>query len=225
MKQAKTERLFLILSLLTLIIGGTIYVAFAHNYNGKPLDSHNQGAGKIVKKTNYLSKAIEAVNLAESNPSLARVKTAQKLVNKLKKSETKSGLQEKLDRLIELVSSEEATKAVEEAEKNPTLETVETAQAAINQVDSKAKKAELQNRLDAVTTANQIRSNSESTVTPGVNPNNQETNSAYLGQTPAESYVPQAPLGDQATPPQANTSPNTNSGAATDNTSSGTSLN
>ncbi|VTS42305.1 lipoprotein [Streptococcus porcinus] len=221
MKQEKTERLFLILSLLTLIIGGTIYVAFAHNYNGKPLDSHTQKAGKVVKKANYLSKAIEAVNLAESSPSLARIETAQKLVNKLKKSETKSGLQEKLDRLSKVVSSEEeAIKAVEEAEKNPTLETVETAQTAINQVNNQAKKTELQNRLDAVTTANQIRSSSESTVTPGVSPNNQEANSTYLGQTPAESYVP------QVAPPQANTSPNTTSGAATtDNTNSGTSLN
>ncbi|VTS20914.1 fibrinogen-binding protein [Streptococcus pseudoporcinus] len=224
MKQAKTERLFLILSLLTLIIGATIYVAFAHNYGSKPLNSSKQNTGKVVKKANYLSKAIEAVNLAESSPSMANIETAQKLVNKLKKSETKSGLQEKLDRLKKIVSSEEkATKAVEEAEKNPTLETVETAQTAINQVSNKSKKAELQNRLDTITTTNQIGSGSESTMTPGVSPSNQEANSAYLGQNPAESYVPQAPLNDQTTSPQANTSPNPNSATATDNNSSSTS--
>lgn len=224
MKHVKTERLFLILSLLMIVVASGIYFTFARNYMGKPLSNVNQKQTSQVKKTNYLSKAIEAVRLAEEKPSSESIDTAQKLLDKVKKSETKLSLQDRLDKLKKNLSIEkEALKKLEEAEKNPSAETKEAAQKAIDKVKDEKKKADYQSRLDAITLPEETAETAETeaqTDTATVTP---DAGATYTEQAPAEAYVPQAPAVEPTTPPAASdpgtaipSTPSDNAGGSTD---------
>lgn len=200
MKQVKTERLFLILSLLMIVVASGIYFTFARNYMGKPLANASQTETTHVKKTNYLSKAIEAVRLAEEKPSTESIDSAQILLDKVKKTETKLSLQDRLDKLKKnLTIEKEALKKLEEAEKNPSAETKEAAQKAIDKIKDEKKKADYQSRLDAITLPEDTAATAESEA-QAVNP---DAGATYSEQAPAETYVPQAPAVDTTTPPAA----------------------
>lgn len=222
MKQVKTERLFLILSLLMIVVASGIYFTFARNYMGKPLANASQTETTHVKKTNYLSKAIEGVRLAEEKPSTESIDSAQKLLDKVKKSETKLSLQDRLDKLKKnLAIEKEALKKLEEAEKNPSAETKEAAQKAIDKVTDEKKKADYQSRLDAITlpeeTAEAEAQTDAATVTP-------DAGATYTEQAPAESYVPQAPAVEPTTPPVAS-DPGTATPSTPSDTDGGTTTN
>lgn len=208
MKPSNTEKLFLILSLLTLILAGSFYLFFARNHIGNAL---TQKETQTVQKSNMLSKAIDALEKAEKKPSLEAIEKAEKAINQLKKTDTKLRLQERLNQLKKAFSIEkEAIKALEEAEKNPSLETKDKAKEAIDKIGNLTKKNELLNRLGAIVISDQApESNSTSseaasdTTISDANTGNAEQATIYESPVaPAESYVPQAPAQSVGEPVQ-----------------------
>ena len=106
-----------------------------------------------------LAEATKAVEEAEADTTDETVKKAQDLVDELPESEEKQGLQDRIDELNKKLAEEkelkqledEATKAVEEAEADPTKENIEEAQRRIDLLpDDSEVKAELQERLDSI---------------------------------------------------------------------------
>lgn len=218
MKKERSERLFLVLSVITLVIAGGIYVVFGDMANVKSVENAGQPSHKVVSKKNSLSESIELVASAEKNPSKDAIEKAQKKLDELKNSDTKKQLQKKLDQIKKRFETyEKAKKAVVEAQSNPTTENKDLAQAAIDKVTDEKKKSELQAQLDAIVITD------ETVIEPDPNATVPETGAVDAGQAPAESYVPQeqAPAPIVPTQPAPETStPNadTSNGATTDGT-------
>lgn len=92
---------------------------------------------------------------AENNVTQTNINTAQAAVDKLPDGDVKNGLQARIDALqVKLADDsvyDDALKAVEYAEKYPSLVNINGAQSKVNLVkDSDERKPELQKRLDAV---------------------------------------------------------------------------
>lgn len=214
MKQEKTERLFLVLSVITLILAGGIYFIFGDMANVNSNENAVQPTHKVVSKNNNLSEAVDLIANAEKNPSKDAIEKAQKKLDKLKNTDTKKQLQKKLDQIkSDFETYEKAQKAVEETKNNPTTENKDLAQAAIDKVNDEKKKADLQSQLDAIVIIDTTVIESDS------NPSVPATDTTVdAGQAPAESYIPQAP----ASAPIVPTTPAPETSAPATDTTNGT---
>ncbi|KHD45490.1 hypothetical protein ACVRZD_04915 [Streptococcus hongkongensis] len=215
MKQAKTERLFLVLSIITVIIAGGIYFIFGDMGDVKSNDNTTQSVQSVVTKNNPLTEAIDLVAEAEKNPSQEAIDQAQKMLDQAKDTSTKKRLQKKLDQVkSNLESYNEAKKAVEDTKNTPTTDNKALAQAAIDKVVLEDKKAELQSQLDAIVIIDQPVTNSTTTIPA--------SGTVDYGQAPAENYYPQAPATIEPTQPVV---PNTGASSNAANTGSNAVIN
>ncbi|MGT2934093.1 fibrinogen-binding protein [Streptococcus catagoni] len=207
MKKQNSEKIFLILSLITLLFGSFIYIKFS-----KAADVKSTDIQKVEKVTNSLklSQAEKAIKEAQKSPSKETFEKAQKSLNDLHYSAQKVKLQKKLDIVKKAFSKEEAAlKAIEESKKLPSLENKEKAQKAIDAVSNKDKKATLQAKLDA------IFGETYQVPAPAAglqSPDSATLNDASQAQNPAAQPSYQPPVANPASP-AANQNSDTNKAA------------
>lgn len=151
MKPSNTERFFLILSLFTLILATSFYLFFARNHIGSAL---SQNTRHNLQQNNHLSKAIEALELAEKQVSAKSIDKAQAALDQLKKTDTKLRLQERLNQLKRTLHWEtEALKLLEEAKHSPSPEAKEKASQAIEKIKNANQKSQLLKDLNDIVIA------------------------------------------------------------------------
>lgn len=182
MKTSKSEIVYLILSILTLIFAAGIYFLFGDT--SKPATNNiktvqNATSDSSKGEDEHITKAKAAIAKLEAAPNQENLVMATTALALVEDQAVVDELQAKLDSLAsEVTSQTEAEEAVKVAEEDQTSENVANATAAIEKVSNTTKKAELQSRIDAVSDAIAAQSSYYST-------------EAYSDYSYTENYVSQ----------------------------------
>ena len=150
MFKSKSEFLFLILSIVLLVITGTVYTMTSHSRQEQEVTQISQSTHSSSSEATKLKEAAEkAIKALEENPNQDTLKKAKEAVNKLPNGDFKKQLQEQINTIEANLKQEElAETAVTTAESTLLAADIETAQAEVNQLKDGDKKTALQKRLD-----------------------------------------------------------------------------
>lgn len=168
MKSSKREPLYLVLSILTLIVGVGIDQVYGNRHTisspvaieSKTTETETTETTKVEQtaQEKALTEALDAVANFEKKPNNQDLPKVQELVTNLQDETKKTELQARLDLLAtELANQTAAEQAVVNAEGYQVQYNVDVAQNAINLITNTQQKSALQSRLDVVNAAIQAQ--------------------------------------------------------------------
>lgn len=155
MKSSKNEAVYLVLTILCVILIGTVYFVFGKNRQTNVSSTPNPTVTLNQINNKNLESAKAAVANAEVNTNEESIAIAQAALQQVSDEKNKLELQAKLDDLsTELTNQQVATTAIETAEASLTPQDIQAAKEAIEQLKNEEKKSELQTRLNSFAPAN-----------------------------------------------------------------------
>ncbi|MFC5632088.1 MULTISPECIES: hypothetical protein [Streptococcus] len=170
--KSKSEYFYLFLSVIVLSALAALYLVFGRNFGAYQASTQTANSREISTTEEELSpeekqlmELENALSDLENTPSNEKLVALQDQVANIADQTKKDELQKRLDTAsTELANQTAAETAVVNAEGYRILYNVEVAQAAINLLTSAEKKAELQQRLDVVSTAIQSTYSEQTTL-------------------------------------------------------------
>lgn len=154
MKSSKNEAVYLVLTILCVILIGSVYFIFGKSRQVATPSNTTAQPTLTQINTKQVETAKTALKTAEDNLSEDSLAMAQEALQQVQNEKNLLDLQAQLDQLsTELTNQQIATTAVETAEASLTDEDLQTAKEIVQQLKDGNKKTELENRLNALTPA------------------------------------------------------------------------